>query len=190
MAKSIILPPGIASYANLIEPRADPQGKMKYSVSLLISKSRAKELEPLRALALEIATLKWGAKAKAILENAKYPLIKDGDKKVDDEGKVDPIYKGMLVISSKTDRKPGVVDAARQPVFTDEDVYSGCLIRISGAIFAYDYQGNKGVSFGLNNVQVLKKLARLDGRKAAEEEFTEWQGDGETPAAGGVDPLA
>lgn len=189
MAKSIILPPGIASYANLIEPRADQQGKMKYSVSLLISKSRSKELDPLRAIALEVATAKWGPKAKALLENQKYPLIKDGDKKVDDDGKVDPIYKGMFVISAKTDRKPGIVDASRQPVFTDDDCYSGCMIRVSGNVFAYDYQGNKGLSFGLNNVQVLKKLARLDGRRAAEDEFTEWTEDG-TPGATGTDPLA
>jgi hypothetical protein len=188
MSKSIILPPGIGSYVSVIEPRADQQGKMKYSLSLLIAKSRSAELNPLRALALEVATAKWGAKAAAIIANAKYPIIKDGDKKVDDEGKVDPVYKGMLVISARTDRKPGVVDAQRQPVYTDDDVYSGCLLRASGAVFAYDYQGNKGVSFGLNNVQVLKKGARLDGRRAAEDEFTEWQ---DTEVAGTVvDPLA
>lgn len=175
MAKTIILPPGIGSYVNVLEPRPDQQGKMKYSLLLLVAKARSAELEPLRKIALAVATEKWGDKAAAILAKAKYPLIKDGDAKVDDDGKVDPVYKGMLVISMRTDRKPGVIDAAKQPVFTDEDVYSGCLLRVSGGVFAYDYQGNKGVSIGLNNVQVLKKLTRIDGRKAAEEEFSEWK---------------
>lgn len=187
MSKSLILPAGIASYANLLEPRADQTGKMKFSVSVLIAKARSKELDQLRAVALEVATAKWGVKGKAYLENQKYPLIKDGDLKKDDEGKVDPVYKGMLVISTRTDRKPGVIDAAKQPVFTDEDIYSGCLIRVSGNVFAYEVSGNKGVSFGLNNVQVLRKGTRLDGRKAAEDEFTEWV----DPEAGATaDPLA
>ena len=175
MAKTIILPPGIGSYVTVLEPRADQQGKMKYSLSLLITKSRSAELEPLRKLALAVATEKWGEKAASILAKAKYPIIKDGDAKVDDDGKVDPTYKGMLVVSLRTDRKPGVIDAMKQPVFTDEDVYSGCLMRVSGGVFAYDFQGNTGVSVGLNNVQVLKKLARIDGRKAAEDEFSEWK---------------
>ncbi len=190
MAKSMILPPGTGSYVTVLEPRADQSGKMKFSISLLIAKSRSAELEPLRKAALEVAVAKWGPKGAAILANAKYPLIKDGDKKVDDEGHVDPIYKGMLVISSRSDRKPGVVDANRQPVYSDEDVYSGCLVRISGGLFAYDYQGNKGVSFGLNNVQVLRKGQRLDGRKAAEDEFTEWKDEGGEVVGGGeADPL-
>lgn len=172
--KSLILPPGIASYAWLLEPRADKNGKMKFSLSVLISKIRAKELEPLRALAIQVATEKWGAKGKAIFENQKYPLIRDGDQKKDEEGRVDPSYKGMLYVSARTDRKPGIVMAdGKTPVCDDEEVYSGCLVKVSGNLFAYEAEGNKGVSFGLNNVQVLKKLDRLDGRKRADEEFTD-----------------
>lgn len=185
MAKSIILPPGIGSYVTVLEPRPDQQGKMKFSISVLFPKNRSKELDPLRAMALAVASEKWGTKAADILARAKYPIIKDGDLKVDDEGRVDPVYKGMLVVSARTDRKPGVVDAKRQPVYTDQDVYSGCTVRISGGVFAYDYQGNKGVSLGLNNVQVCFLGPRIDGRKAAEEEFDEY-----VPPEGGADPLA
>jgi hypothetical protein len=55
---------------------------------------------------------------------------------------------------------------------------------VSGSVFAYEAKGNKGVSVGLNNVQVLKRSARMDGRKAAVDEFTEWT---DTEVA---DPLA
>jgi hypothetical protein len=185
MAKLYKSPAGIGSYVTVLEPKPDQQGNLKYSLTLLISKSRAAELEPLKKLALEVAEEKWPGKGAVILAKAKYPIIKDGDTMLDDDGKVKPGYKGMLVISARTDRKPQVIDHAKQEVFTDEDVYSGCMIRFSAGCFAYDYQGNKGVSLGLNNVQVLKKLPRIDGRKAAVEEFEEYvDPDGE------VDPLA
>lgn len=174
MSKTLILPPGIGSYVTVLEPKPDQQGKMKYSITILVPKAREAELAPLKAAALQVATEKWGPKAAAILANAKYPVIKDGDRKTDEEGKVDPIYKGMLYFSAKSDRKPGIIDAKKQPVFSEDDIYSGCFIRISGNVYAYEYQGNKGVSIGLGNVQVLRKGDRLDGRKAAEQEFSEW----------------
>lgn len=174
MAKTLILPPGIGSYVTVLEPKPDQQGKMKYSITILVPKSRAAELKPLEAAVLACATEKWGSKAAAILANAKYPVIKDGDKKVDEDGAPDPFYKGMLYFAAKSDRKPGVVDAKRQPVYSEDDIYSGCFIRISANPFAYEYQGNKGVSLGLENVQVLRKGERLDGRKAAEDTFPEW----------------
>jgi hypothetical protein len=183
MSKTLILPPGIGSYVTVLEPKPNQQGKMQYSITVLVPKARAAELKPLEAAALAVAQEKWGGKAEAILKAAKYPVIKDGDKKVDDEGKVDPIYAGKYYFSAKSDKKPGVIDANKQPVFTEDDVFSGCFLRISGNVYAYEYQGNKGVSIGLNNVQVLKKGDRLDGRKAAEDEFSEWK----DPAA---DPLA
>ena len=40
----------------------------------------------------------------------------------DDEGVVDPIYKGHLYFAAKSTRKPGVVDAKLQPVFSEDDV--------------------------------------------------------------------
>jgi hypothetical protein len=183
MSKTLILPPGIGSYVTVLEPKPNQQGKMLYSLTVLIPKSRAAELGPLKAAALEVAQEKWGAKADAILKAAKYPVIKDGDLKVDDEGKVDPVYAGKWYFSAKSDKKPRVLDAQKAELFTDDDVYSGCFLRISGNVYAYEYQGNKGVSIGLNNVQVLKKGDRLDGRKAAEDEFTEWKDEAADPLA-------
>ena len=175
LVKTLITPPGIGSYMAVLEPKADPQGKMKYSLALLIPKSLASSLGPLRAAITEVAQAKWGAKAEQILKTAKYPTIRDGDAKVDDDGKVDSTYKGHFYLSIRSDRKPQVIDGKKQPVFTDEDVHSGCLIRCSVAVFPYEQSGNRGVGLGLNNVQVLEKRTRLDGRKAAEDEFTEWQ---------------
>jgi hypothetical protein len=188
MAKNVILPPGIGSYVTVLEPKPDQQGKLKYSLTLLISKARTTELEPLRKLLLQVAEEKWPGKGKFMLENQKYPVIKNGDTILDEEtGKPKPGYAGMFVISMRGDRKPQVIDAQKQEVFTDDDetgIYSGCMLRVSGSVFAYEAKGNKGVSVGLNNVQVLKRGARLDGRKAAVDEFAEWS------EAEVADPLA
>jgi hypothetical protein len=188
MAKNVILPPGIGSYVTVLEPKPDQQGKLKYSLTLLISKARTTELDPLRKLLLQVAEEKWPGKGKFMLENQKYPVIKDGDKVLDEAtGKPKVGYAGMFAISMRGDRKPQVIDSQKQEVFTDDDetgIYSGCMIRVSGSVFAYEAKGNKGVSVGLNNVQVLKRSARMDGRKAAVDEFTEWT---DTEVA---DPLA
>ena len=45
-------------------------------------------------------------------------------------------------------------------------------MRASFTAFAYDNNGNVGVSFGLNNVQKLREGTRLDNRVAATDEFT------------------
>ena len=39
------------------------------------------------------------------------------------------------------------------------------------SVFAYDKAGNRGISFGLNNVQKLGDGERLDGRLKAEDDF-------------------
>lgn len=168
---------GIGSYVTVLSPKPDQKGKLKYSVTILIPKSRGAELEALRAEAVRVAKEKWGAKGEAILAAAKNKMIQDGDTYVPLSGEPDPSYKGNWFIRMRTDRKPQVIDAKKNEVFTDDDVYSGCLLRVSGNVFAYEAEGNRGVSFGLNNVQVLEKRARLDGRKAATDEFTEYNPD-------------
>jgi hypothetical protein len=184
MAKNIILPPGVGSYVTVLAPKPNQKGQLKYSISILIPKSREKELEPLKAAALEVAAQKWGQKGASVFANARYPLIIDGDKPNAD-GEVDANAKGHFVIRAKTDRKPGIVgaDPKVEMFFDDQNCFSGCWFRISGGLFAYEQEGNKGVSLGLNNVQVLKLGTRLDGRKAASDEFTEYKDEAADPLA-------
>ena len=84
---------------------------------------------------------------------------------------------GKTFINVSSKRQPGVVDRFAGPdgkprVITDPDeIYSGCRVRASLLPFAYDTQGNKGVSFLLGNVQKLGEGPRLDGRLRAEDEF-------------------
>lgn len=183
MAKNFTLPVGIGSYVTVLKPKADKKGNLKYSISILIPKSREKELEPLKAAALAVATEKWGAKGAAIFQNQQYPLIRDGDKP-NAEGEVDSNAKGCWVIRSRSDRKPGIVgpNPKEEVFFDEENCYSGCWFRVQGGLFAYEAEGNKGVSIGLNNVQVCRQGTRIDGRQSAADAFPEYKDD--------ADPLA
>ena len=51
------------------------------------------------------------------------------------------------------------------------EMYPGVIVRASVTAFAFDTDGNKGVSFGLNNLQKVRNGERIDGRVAAENEF-------------------
>ena len=62
----------------------------------------------------------------------------------------------VMSFSANEDRRPGLVDAKLQDIIDDTDVYSGAWYRAQVRAFAYDTAGNKGVSFGLQNVQKLR----------------------------------
>lgn len=183
---NLILPPGIGSFVTLLEPKPDDKGKMWFSTSLLYGKARSAELEPLRKAIETIAVGAFGDKAMQLMAGGvlRNPL-RDGDLRFAQDSGLYKAFKNCWFVGARTNRKPQVIDAAKNEVFTDEDVYSGCLMRASVSVFAYNKAGNKGVALGLNNVQVLKKLERLDGRKSATDEFSEW-----TDESASSDPLA
>lgn len=88
---------------------------------------------------------------------------------------------GGVYINARTDRKPQVVyghagaDGKPEKIPVDkirDEIYAGAFGRISVSAFAYNHSGNKGVSFALNNVQKTGDGERIDGRLAAEDEFT------------------
>lgn len=69
--------------------------------------------------------------------------------------------------------KPGIVDTARNHITDSNEVWAGQWVRFSLNPFSWEHSGKKGVSLGLNHVQIIKSegLKRLDGRKPVEESF-------------------
>ena len=84
---------------------------------------------------------------------------------------------GSVYINVRSKQPPGIVsrfagEDGRPLRITDpSEVYSGCQVRASLNVFAYDRAGNRGISLGLNNVQKLADGERLDGRLKAEDDF-------------------
>lgn len=159
-------------YVNAFEARAMNEGEEpKYSVCILIDKSDKATLDKINA-AIEAA--KIVGKAKLAGKNGKVPTnvkttLRDGDiDRPDDEA-----FAGMMFVNANSSRRPQVVDTSLNPIIDPEEFYSGCYGRASVNFYAYDFNGNKGIACGLNNLQKLEDGERFDGGSTAEEDFGE-----------------
>jgi len=154
------------SYANLFEARENKSGELRYSVSLLIPKDHP-QVDDLNAAIDAEGENKFGKKWASMRKKNDPLHDADEDGKADD----DPVYEGMLYINTSSKRKPQVVDRQVQPILDDSEIWSGCYANVSITVFPFDVPENKGVSFGLNNVQKVKEGERLGGVPNADEEF-------------------
>lgn len=163
-------PEAILSYPRLFE--ADENGK--YSCCLVFPAGT--DLRELRQALTDAGKEKFGDKftAQAIKSGRiKWPLRDEAD---DVEAKGYP--EGSTFINVRTTRKPQVVSIYPDPntgkpsQITDPDkVYPGVVVQATIEAFGYDRDGNKGVTFGLGNIQVRRDGDRLDGNKSASDEF-------------------
>jgi hypothetical protein len=109
------------------------------------------KLDALKKEAEMAAREKWGDKIPKTLrspfrtnEELENPIVGIGDDWI------------IMSFSANEDRRPGIVDSKLQDIIDDADVYSGAWYRAQVRAFAYESAGNKGVSFGLQNVQKLR----------------------------------
>jgi hypothetical protein len=160
------------SYANLftaVASRDNPGAEPKFSTSILIPKSDTKTYAALKAAQEFAITAKWPKRPAKIVTT-----LHDGDGVKEKTGEAyGPECKGHWVMSVSSKQRPNVVDAALQPVMDAGAVRSGDYARVSLNAYCYDVSGNRGVSFGLNNVQKLADGEPLGGgRTRAEDDFT------------------
>lgn len=174
MAKPIVSPEAIISYPHIFTAEAfEPGDDPEFSAAFIFLKDT--DTKELRAAALAVAKDRWGAdKLKALAASNEYfsPFRTDWEKKGYPEG--------STYFNARSQRRPGVVsqipDAKGKPTrITDEDqVVAGARVKVLVSVYAWDTKGNKGVSFGLSGVQLIRKPTeeeRLDGGVAAEDAF-------------------
>ena len=154
------------SFVHVLEPDSFNGQEPKYSLMMLIPKDDKKTLCKIKR-AIEAAT-EYG---KSALWNGKVPKnlrmpLRDGDDEMDSEE-----FEGMYFMRCSSKNAPGVVDRHKQPIEDSNGIYSGCYGRVSLNMFPYDKAGNRGISAGLNNVQVLRDGDPLGGRSRAEDDF-------------------
>ena len=138
-------PVGRVSFPHLVEP-SDYSGK--YEIVLVFSKDA--DLTQLRQAAQKVVLDKFGkGNVPAGLNN---PFRKCSEKPNQYGEVFDP---DDIFISFKSQKKrPAVVDRGKQPIAdVASELYPGCWARVSTRPYYYDVKGNKGVAFGLNNVQ-------------------------------------
>lgn len=161
------------SFVNLFTPKATGDNpNPKYSCMILIpktDKATIKAIKEAQQLALENGkSSKFGGKIPKSWKDT----LRDGDEEYDVEEY--PEMEGMMFmnVSANEAYPPHIVDRQVNPILDQSEVYSGCYARVSINAFPFSAQGNKGVSFGLNNVQKLRDGEPLGGVAArAEDDF-------------------
>ena len=151
------------SYVNVWEPKGMDGSRPSYSVSLIIKKDDPC-IERIRK-AIQKAyedgqdVLKGNGKTVPPLSALNTPL-NDGDVKRPD----DSAYAGAYYINAKNyQNAPGIVDKDRQEILDRNEIYSGCYGRACISFYAYNKNGNKGISCTLLHLQKGRDGEHLGG---------------------------
>lgn len=161
------------SYAFLFEARApkdNPQGEKKFSTSILIPKSDTVTLAKIKAAQEAAIAAKWPGKRPAKIAFT----LHDGDGVKEKTGEpYGEECKGHYVMAIASKLRPGIVDLNRNEIIDADGIKSGDYARVSMNAYAYDVNGNRGVSFGLGNVQLVAEGEALSSRTRAEDDFSD-----------------
>ncbi|MBE2997052.1 DUF2815 family protein [Candidatus Liberibacter asiaticus] len=184
MAKVLIK--GRLSYPQLHEPRAyGDKGDEVYSADILFSKTDNEQCDKLEQAIREAGEEKFGGSNMAALiermkRTGRYPL-KDGDQKISTSLKPEAyeVYAGQYYITPKNKKvRPRLVDRHVQEVTENiqEVFYSGCHVNAIISVYAYTFQGTKGVTFTLTGVQFVKDDTRWGGQlRASSSDFESYE---------------
>lgn len=140
----------------------DGSKSLKYVVTMLFPKGT--DLKAMKDLAREARDERWPKADDPKRKNLRNPFV-DGDTK-DWDG-----YEGCTAVKALSKYKPGLVNAAAQPILDPAEVYGGCYARAQINAWAYDAKGNRGISFGLNHIQILRSGEPFGNRERAEDVF-------------------
>ena len=167
MANAFNTPYATLSFPHLFEKRARAEGANPVYTAAFIFNPAAQQTPAYKALVdacVAAAKAKFGDSVK--MNTVAMPFRNAGEK--DFAGYVD----GDIYVNTWSDNKPGIVDAARNDVLLKEEVWAGQLVRANVTPFAWTNSGKKGVSIGLNHIQIIKTdTPRIDGRASAAKSF-------------------
>lgn len=180
---------GLLSFPRLFEPQPsktlgkDGKPKLKYTATIVLVDPD--EVKKLKKAYVDAVFVKFGRdKGTQMLkdEELKSPFL---TKKLEKYG----YPEGSCYIRVSSVKRPGIVADYRDPatgkpakVLDPERMYSGVMVNTTLRLFWYDNDGNRGFSFGFNNMQRLthkgddgkparEDWARMDGRVNAEDDF-------------------
>lgn len=163
-----------AAFPNVFVPRRNELSQAdEYSVVALFAPGA--DLAALKAAARAAVIKKWGADQSKWPPNLKSPFRDQGErKKQNDAGQwvlPDGYAEGAIFINLKSKQKPGVVNQNVEEIIDSSEFYGGCYARASVNAYAYDQKGNKGVAFGLGNIQKIKDGDPFGNRTKPQDDF-------------------
>lgn len=150
MSDKIITPEFRAAYVGLFKataPKENPDGAKKFSIRAAFPPNA--DLSAMKSEAAAAANEKWGVGKVPKTVRSPFRLNEELDNPIPGIGDDWTV----MTFSANEDRRPGLVDASLQDIIDDSEVYSGAWFRVQVRCYAYDTAGNKGVGFGLENVQ-------------------------------------
>lgn len=152
-SEQVITPEGRLSYPNLFHPRSFRGGKPMYEAVIIFPLGT--NLDELKKVYRQCAMEAFDGK--------KPPGFLSPFKVSEQKG-----MEGCQFIRVKTAQPPGLVGPDKKEITNPRDLFPGCYVRASVNAFSYNNMGNKGVSFGLNNLQ------KTGGLKEGDEPFGSW----------------
>ena len=164
--------PARISYAKIFKPeRNDLSGKDEYSCMVLIPKADTQTVTAVKQAIKFAIKGKWGDKQPS---GMRIPL-RDGDKSgvggVPSGAQAGQApYGDHYFLNCKNTNKVQIVDQKRRAILEEDGIVSGDYVRVSVNAFAYDNK-SKGVSFGLNGVQLVRKGEPLGSSFSAQNVF-------------------
>lgn len=153
------------SFPHVFEPVENQNHEKKYSIVMLFDKSH--DLTVLKQAVAKAIVDRWGSDKTKWPKGLRNPL-RDGEEKVLAGY---PEYAGTIFCTASSKVPPGIVDGRLQAILDKNEFYSGCWARATVVAFAYDKSGNRGVAFGLNNIQKVKDDTPFTARTKAENDF-------------------
>jgi hypothetical protein len=172
LAIKVVLPPCRMSFPWLFKPQ-DTDGGPRYQLNMLFPpKTDFKKFKDALYDCMEDMfgkdPKKWPSGRN---DRGPDQVIRDATEK-DYEGYKD----GWHFVKAASKDPVGIVDARRDPVISQAEVYGGRWCRCSVTVVAYDNK-SKGVGVYLNSVQLLDHDEQFGGRGEAKNDFEDWDGD-------------
>jgi hypothetical protein len=173
-----LTPEGRVSFPEVYTPTAmNETAKKKYSVTLLFDLAELQKdpkqyekLVAMKAAAEAACKEKFGVSLNEPYrgKNLQSPFRKS-------EEKPEYMPAGHIFVRLSTQKKPGVVDAGKQAISEESgNFYAGCYAHASYTVYAYDESGNRGVAFGLSNIQKVRDGEAIGGKSTTpDEDFEE-----------------
>ncbi len=183
MSKNVTTPHFVASYPKLHKPELnDLSGQLEYSVVALFKKGQ--DLSVLKKAAEDLLVEKLGADKTKWPKGLKSPFRDQADREKD--GKLPPGHEaGAIFMNLKSKQRPGVVDQNVQAIIDENQLYAGAVCHATVRPYYYDQKGNKGIAFGLQNIQMVADGTPIGGARAnAASEFAPVEGAANSTESG------
>lgn len=185
-------PEAILSFPNLSRPRVAEAGKKpKFGACLVFEDGT--DLREMKAAWHLVGEEQFGDKWALMVRSGK---TRDPFRSSDLEEKKE-YPEGSIFVNTSAIQAPGLVSRYADPktgkprAIVGDDIeaefYPGARVRALVNAYAYDVEGNRGVTFGLNGLQKLGEGDRIDGRTAVTDAF---DGEVQDTADMDEDPLA